>query len=177
MKRIACHFRPSVSGQAIAELVITLILFLIVVTGMIHFAQLAMAQLDLQKKVRVEAGTAAMDGTGMRDLPEAISDWSPGADRRDYTADDRPIVRASDSISILHGYADQDGGETFRKSRLTESPADLSNDGFSLFQLGLIRRSATDEVPLDPFIQENIYNKPSIRLRETLWMPLMGGLL
>lgn len=165
----------SLSGQAIAELVITMILFLIIASATVHFATLAFAQLELKSTLRAEAGVDAM-GRASRMLPEAISDWSAGADGRVYTADDQPVSGGVLVFSRLHEYAEVDGGAMMLRSHLEDSPARLSDDGFSLFQLGLIRRSDAVDVPVDPFLQDTIYSKPTIKLRETRWMPLMGGM-
>ncbi len=176
MNRTPAHIRARSSGQAITELVITMILFLIIAIGTVHFAELAFAQLGLKTELRAQTGVDAMS-MASRMLPEAVYDWNAGADGLDYTADDRPQPGGATAFSRLHSFAEYDGGAMLTRSRLDDSPAQLSSAGFSLFQVGLIRRTNSADVPVDPFLVDTVYAKPVVKLRETRWMPLMGGML
>jgi len=158
------------------ELAAAIVLILIILLGMIHLGKLANMQLRLQNEARVEAGIQALSAGSGGDAPEAIRDWEAGKDGHFGTADDVPVlspVNTMGTFVIASGDLTPADG-----SRLPFSLLNFARSGnMGLYELGFVKREASDTLNVDSFIQSLIYSKPIVTIRETVWMPATGGLL
>ena len=170
-------FRKSVSGQAAVELVACLLLLVMVITGMIHVANMGRASINLHAAVRGEAGEKAMDGRGTASSPPYISDWTPGPDGIRYTADDVPDHgMVSSTTGDLTAYSFRSPGDAMYAAnsrrpvsmiRLSESPGMV---------LDYVHEERSVRVFLATFLQQLVYNKEAVTIKEEVYMPVMGDL-
>jgi hypothetical protein len=168
---------PRASGQAAIEFVAGLLLLLLVITGMIHVANMGRASLYLHAALRGEAGEGAMRDGSIGTSPPYISDWSPGEDGLRHTADDQPVRGlASATTGDLAAYSVRSPGDwTYAAdSRLPVSMLRLSESPGAM--LAFTHEEDTIRVALSRVIQQLVYNKKEVAIKEEVWMPLMGGL-
>ena len=168
-------FRHPTSGQAAAEFVACLLALMLVIMGMMQVATMGRASLYLHAALRGEAGEKAMRETGTS--APYISDWSPGPDGIRYTADDEPTHGMASKITgDLAAYSFRAPGDAIYAAgslrptsmlTLSESPGQV---------LRFIHEEGTTYVSLFPFIQQLVYNKPRVAIKEEVYMPSMGGL-
>lgn len=163
-------------GQAMIELAAAIVLILIILIGMIHLGKLANMQLRLQNEARRDAGIQALASSSGGDAPEAIRDWEAGKDGHFGTADDVPV---RSPVNLLSTFVIDSGDLTPADgSRLPFSILNFARSGnMGLYELGFIKREASDTLVVDSLIRSLIYAKPTVTIRETVWMPAAGGLL
>ncbi len=169
------------SGQAAAELAIGILLMSIVLFSLLFIGKLTSSSLYLHSLLRGEAGQRAMSSS-FSTAPRPIADWNPGADEVRHTADDQPqnnSVMISATLSMLTESSvrrPDDWTPIMRETRLPVSAATLHSASGLTAMLGFVRAKATLDVPVDPMVQQLMYNKEEIAITEEVWMPLMGGL-
>ena len=169
--------RRSVSGQAAAEFVVCLLLLMLVIMGMMQVATMGRASFYLHAALRGEAGKKAMDDGHIGTSAPYISNWSPGPDGVRYTADDEPIRgMASGTTSDLAAYSFRSPGDAIYAAgslrpvsmlSLTESPGQV---------LRFTHEEGRIYVHLFPLMQQLVYRKEKVAIKEEVYMPSMGGL-
>jgi len=169
-------------GQAAIELIASLLLLMILITGIIHVNRMARTSLFLHSVLRGTAGVEAMESTTTFGAPDYISDWQPGADAQRYTADDQPVrngARLAGILSSLTGHSvrrEDDWSQVVDSTRLPVSEIQLYKAPIPAVILGSAHETETLHVPVDPVIRQLIYDKDDVAIKEEVWMPLMGGL-
>jgi len=176
--RSVAGVRNPVAGQAMLEFTVALILLLIILTGMIHLSNLSRYHLAAQAMARDAAGAKALSDGAVSEIPEAIADWTPGPDGQLGTADDEAVYSMFSRIPQLVDPSVRDSGDwrVVRDSTLPVSPARLANSPFPMGELGFTQGTMSIDTLVDPFIRELVYAKRIVRVEETIWMPLLGGL-
>lgn len=170
------------SGQAAIEFAVGLLLFLLVLTGLIHVNRMARTSLFLHAVLRGDAGERAMEEGAPSVAPPYVSDWQEGADTLRYTADDQPAINGATlpaTLSSLVGYSVKNPGDwsyIAPDSRLPASMLQLSASPSMAATLGFVHTEETLHVPVDPVIRQLVYDKDEVAIKEEVWMPLMGGL-
>jgi len=173
--------RGRCSGQAVIEFCVGLIVLLLLVIGMVHIHKMAVVSLGIHSEIRGEAGQMAMQST-LGHTPEAISDWDPGPDKLRYTADDKAQVSGMASLGIigtLVGYSarnDDDWRVTTDRTQLPVSMVRLRDQMGLPFFLGSAYETDTERVRVDPFLRQLVLGKEEVKIKEEVWIPLMGGL-
>jgi len=174
--------RRSAAGQAAVEFIASLLLVLLVLTGIIHVARLARTSLFLHAVLRGDTGRRAMRGGVLARAPTHISDWSPGADDIRHTADDQPVrnglavLNAAQTLTDLSVRSDSDWTFVAQDSRLPLSMIRLRDSPNSATIVGFVHGEETLHVPVDHVLRELVYDKDDVAIKEEVWMPLMGGL-
>lgn len=179
-------FRPPSSaprsGQAAIEFVASLLLFLILLTGLIHVNRMARTSLFLHAVLRGDAGEQAMADGATSVAPLHVSDWTPGTDGTRYTADDQPVRNGAvlpATLSSLTRHSvktPSDWGYVENASQLPVSMIKLNASPIMATTLGFSHREETLQMTIDPFVRQLIYGKDKVAIKEEVWMPLMGGL-
>ena len=174
--------RRAETGQATIEFVAGLLLLLLVLTGIVHINRMARTSLFLHAVLRGNAGERAMESGALSVSPPYISDWDAGADGARYTADDRPIQNSlvlPSTLSLFCNYSVKNPGDWSYVASDTQLPVSmirLSTAPAAGALLGFTRAEEDLHVPVDPVIRQLVYGKDEVTIRETVWMPLMGGL-
>jgi len=164
------------------EFIASLLLVLLVLTGILHVARLARTSLFLHAVLRGDAGERAMRSSSLASAPTHISDWNPGADGIRHTADDRPVHRGivvPGTIGKLSDYSvrfPDDWSFVSQDSRLPVSMIRLHESPNSATTVGFTHGEETLHVPVDRVLRELVYDKDEVAIKEEVWMPLMGGL-
>jgi len=170
------------SGQASVELIAGIVLFLILVTGLIHVNRMARTSLFLHSVLRGMAGEQAMEDAAISTAPRSISDWQPGTDGDRYTADDQPVLNGVAQSSILDTLVDRsvktqaDWDKVSDKSKLPLSMISLHASPNLVTAVGFVHTEETLYVPVDSVIRQLVYDRDEVAIKEEVWMPLMGGL-
>lgn len=170
------------AGQAAIEFIASLLLLLIIIAGLIHVNRMARTSLFLHSVLRGNAGEQAMQNTLASEAPEYISDWQPGEDGERYTADDQPVssgARMPAILNTLTGYSVKDPDDwayVTDASRLPVSMVTIQQSPVMATALGFSHEEETLYVPVDPVIRQLVYGKDEVAIKESVWMPLMGGL-
>lgn len=169
------------AGQAAIEFISGLLLFLLLLAGIIHVNRMARTSLFLHAVLRGSAGERAMGSGALAVAPAHISDWEEGPDGTRYTADDEPVrngAMLSAMIGTLTRVSVKSPGDwTYvSESRLPVSMVRLHDSPVAAATLGFIHVQEDLHVPVDPVLRQLVYGKDEVTLRETVWMPLMGGL-
>ena len=170
-------FRHPTSGQAAAEFVVCLLALMLVIMGMMQVATMGRASLYLHAALRGEAGEKAMDDGRLGTSAPYISDWAPGPDGIRYTADDEPTPGMASKITgDLAAYSFRAPGDAtyaadsllpFSMLSLGESPGQV---------LRFTHEEGRIYVSLFPLIQQLVYRKEKVAIKEEVYMPSMGGL-
>lgn len=170
------------SGQAAIELVVSILLLLIVVTGLIQVNRMARTSLFLHSVLRGRVGETAMESSSVSVTPEYISDWQAGADGERYTADDKPVTGGASLPTLLGNLVSdsvrtpEDWGYIADASQLPVSMVQLYKSPSMAATLGFAHEAETLDVPVDPVLRQLVYGKDEVTIKEEVWMPLMGGL-
>ena len=169
------------SGQAVIEFCIGLIVVLLLLTGLIHVHKMAILSLAIHGEIRAEAGQMAM-ASNLGVAPDPVSDWDPGPDKLRHTADDRAQVNATVAMGILDSVVRSSARHEDDWQILTDrtqrpiSMAQLhSQMGLAVF-LGCTYETDTLTMKVDPFLRQMVIGAPEVKIKEEVWMPLMGGL-
>lgn len=166
------------SGQAMIELITCLLLLTLVIAGMIHVANMGKASLYLHAALRGRAGVRAMDEMRVGRQPRYISNWRAGADGVRYTVDDTPVYGGALGLSYaLTEYSVQTPDDWSYVAPDTLLPAsavrlhqaDTALMGFSL-------EEKTIYVEVSRIIRQLVYDRDEVAIKESVWMPQMGGL-
>jgi hypothetical protein len=171
------------AGQAAIELMVAVLLLLLVITGLMHIEKLTRSSLFLHAVLRANAGEAAMADAALADTPDPIRDWDKGADKTAYTADDKAQKSGTAfpaTVSMLTAYSTEghrdDDWQYVSDSILPSSMVRLRESGGVGTLLGAVHAEETLDVPVEPVIRDLAYGKDEVRVKEEVWMPLMGGL-
>jgi hypothetical protein len=169
------------SGQAMIEFAAGILVLLLILIGFVHVSSLSLASLGIHGEIRAEAGLVAMQSP-MMDTPDAISDWSSGADQVRFTADDEAQMNQPAAATVINQVVshsvkkDSDWDLIVEKSKLPLSMVELQQSPNLVILMGATHEEQVKRVPVDPFIRDFIYNKEDVAVKEEIWMPLMGGL-
>ena len=52
----------------------------------------------------------------------------------------------------------------------------LRTSPLPMVELALIKAERSERIEVDPAVRELIYDRPTVTVRHTVWMPLLGGL-
>ncbi len=169
------------NGQAALEFVISLFLFLVIVQGMIFLNDLSWTSLFLQATQRGEAGKDAMSGLLTGNTPDAIRDWTDGADKIAFTGDDK-ARKDSDAAFTTQLLAERsaatpdDWPQVSEEIRVPVSLAQLHAAPSLATLVPSVRKREEVSVEVPEFLRRNVYGKDGATLRETVWMPFLDGL-
>lgn len=153
------NFNKNRRGQAMAELVVALVVILILVTGVSTIATLCLRRQSLRQTVRAEAGKDALGRS-----TQGWVDTTPQPETRS-----NPFHRLN-AHTHLEEYAPAP------ISRLPSSNYTLSARNLPKDELGLKKATREEVITLDAAFSELIYPKGSIRLREEAAFPATDGL-
>lgn len=177
MKKTARH-----AGQAAIEFIASLLLLLLVLSGIIHVSRMARTSLFLHAVLRGDAGERAMREGALSVAPAYISDWRAGPDDVRYTADDLPVRNGAmlpATLSMFTSYSVKTPGDWSHvapDTRLPVSMIQLQSSPNMAATLGFTHAEETLRVPVDSVIRQLVYGKDDVAIKEEVWMPLTGGL-
>jgi len=159
------------SGQALAELVVALIVILVLFAGLLQIGQLTRAQLNALNEARGDAARLAMSDLYTRRFPgpQFIRDWDVGPDRARHSRDDaaRPgdpgLVRLQ---IVAHARPDD------LAARVPGNPVSDAMTRVPLIDAyALVHgRSETRTVPLMPVVRHLLYDAEAIDINADAWL-------
>ncbi|MBQ9694718.1 MAG: hypothetical protein IJV69_08190 [Kiritimatiellae bacterium] len=153
------HHLKCTTGQALVELVITLVALIILILGVTTLAHISLRQTILQRETRLEAGQSALE--------RATQGW----------ADTNPLPEnRADTFHRINGLTRLDQYSPALTSRLPMSHYTLSARTFSEGDLGLEETTLQQTIPLDEAFIRWIYGKGTVTLKSAVTFPALSGL-
>lgn len=180
------------SGQAIAELLASIVALSAAFVGILFIASLGMANIDNLLKAKTNADGLAIsdDMTSASHEGQALIGWSTGNDELYFTADDSPIGGGDEDgayfLSQMRSTSpayDLTGGVTINGSTYASPFVNLETNLFFLNAAALVAGSSTDSDPLSKRGLEDLVSAfesllfvdPNISLTEAVYMPQLGS--
>ena len=174
--------RRGESGQAFAELTVSLVALLAVFVGFLLVAALSSDRVSTLIRAREEADRKSSSGVSSQG-GESIRYWDYGADEIPFTTDDHPVLgSAGDGAFFKHQLSDNTG-----EVRLTNPPpsSTLGSDFASLQDANMFVNAASlasgDARTTDTLCDHNIgslesavrwlFGVGNIRVEDTVYMP------
>lgn len=159
------------------ELMLGVILIMLVLAGSLQFIDIASMHSAIDAHVRGDAGVVAMSPLTYWDTPACIKTWTPGPDGP-YTAGDQIVPGTPNTLNTIANYSVRvptDWNE-FDQLRTPSSLVPLHLTLTSPEGLGFIGVRIAQDVPVSDIIQELVYPKPTVTVREDVWFPVTKGL-
>lgn len=163
------------AGQAIAELVVGLVALLVVFVGILQIGRLAAERNRTLAAARGEAASDAMGPAYLLQLPgpDLIRDWDRGPDNRSHSRDDRATAASWQHVAAIVQHAEpQDLDARLPGNPVTTFGSAGAAGGMDLVH-GLVQ---SDEIPLLPVVRHLLYDAPSLRFEEHVWLVWCEGL-
>lgn len=173
MKTVNDRLDPK-AGQAMAELIIALVVVMVLAAGIIQLGTLGIRHTQVMGEARRIAAVQAMSDLSPFAGPNYIADRTPGADVTRYSRDD--------------GYTAGDINAFQSKILAYAHPADLNgrvgnnvvsvtaNSPFPHFMFGMAEGQATETVPLWPVVRRLLYNAASVDVAGDAWLIWTKGI-
>ena len=169
------RYRRSVSGQAMIEFVVAILLVVIVLAGLLQFVELAGIKGLLLAAIRREAGEQAL---GQRIVlgaaPVYILDWEAGADQIRHTADDtadRGLAGNTLQAAVVDRSVANPADWSYLDDAHNTAIPVLHASPLPLGALGFIHADLEAEVTLLPAMRDWLIGKESITIGTELWFP------
>ncbi len=166
------------SGQAAVEFIVGLLVLVMILVGGLQYLAVSNAHRGLTTTLRGEAGEQAMSALALVSTPAFIRTWDEGRDTIRHTDDDTPETTLPQTLSMI---ADRSAGDPADWDRLT--PLDrvhpmrqMRESLLPASELSLIKVERSETVIVDPAVRNLIFDRPTVTVRHTVWLPLMGGL-
>lgn len=173
------------NGQAIAEMVVSLIGIMAVFLGVLFVAGIGVENIKVLLDARGEADENAVDGV-LGDSGEAISRWEAGGDGLYFTIDDTRVGGGAENSGYFAGELESDAGDFSLVSDLDDDyvqenfAATLPGDRLFLTAANLTSHQSVNE---DPVADRGLSDlnegfsalfgvDPDMSLSETVYMPI-----
>lgn len=161
-------------GQAIVELVVSLIVILILVAGTIQISWLGVRHSKLMNEARQEAGQKAMSDASSFAGPKFISDCTVGQDDIAFSRDDD--ANNGDVGDFTIGVVNYAHPSDLDRVKRDNPVSAVAKSAFPQYMFGLVQGEKKDTVDLIPVVRELIYRKDSVELKGSAWMTWTKGL-
>jgi hypothetical protein len=159
------------SGQALLELVITLVAVMVLVAALLQIGQLTGAHLIGLHEARSRADALALSDVYLQALPnpDYLRDWSPGPDGVAQSRDDQALLD-NDQLFVSEIVQPLRPGDLNRYLPGNRF-APLGTPGLVIREFDLLRGDATTRtVPLLPAARHLLYDAESIAIGADCWM-------
>jgi len=161
-------------GQAMAELIIALVVFMVLVAGIIQIGTIGVRHTKVMNEARRKAAVDAMGGLSPFSGPEFMADRTEGQDRVRYSRDDGYIE--GDVANFQRGiveYADPDDLERQRPGNIVSAVAQST---FPHLLFGMVEGRADDSVELWPVVRHLLYDADSVEIEGRAWLIWTKGI-
>lgn len=162
------------SGQALAEMVVAMVVMIVLIAGLLHIARMAMAHTEAMHEARRQAGERAMQQTPTWANPAFILDWDPGPDGSAYSRDDTIIPAAPAEFTlVIPATAHPQALDQFLPGNPVSA---IAANPSPQHEFHLVRGDGVRYIPVPPIIQHLVYDSETIDLRGEVWMTYTRGL-
>ncbi len=159
------------SGQALAELVVAMIVILVLFAGLLQIGQLTRAQLNALNEARGDAARLAMSDLYTQRFPgpQFIRDWDVGPDRARHSRDDVALAGDPGLVRlqiVSHAKPDE------LAQRVPGNPVSDMMTRYPLIDAyALVHgRSEPRTVPLMPVVRHLLYDADAIDIKADAWL-------
>lgn len=165
------------SGQAAIELVLGILIIIILFAGGLQYLKVADVQRKMVTTLRGEAGARAQTLGATVDMANYLLTWDNGADGIIYTADDQPIESLPFMLTGIANHSVRNAGEWGYIADLPNPTPifGLHENQLPMLELSMVRAEDTEDVAVDEAVQNLIYGRDHVRVKHTVWMPVMVG--
>jgi hypothetical protein len=167
------------NGQAFVELIIGIIVIVIILAGGIQFFYVSNAHRSLTTTVRGEVGEQALSGIPYISTPPYIFTWDDGNDDIRHTDDDTPITGSAQTLTTIADRSVSDPADWDRLDPLSHDNAMplMHESQLPTTELSFIESSAPPvTIVVDPAVRTFLFDRPTVTVRHSIWMPLLGGI-
>lgn len=166
------------NGQAAVEFIIGLLVLVTILAGGIQYLYVANAHRSITTTLRAEAGERALRNDILVDIPPFLRDWKAGRDTIRHTDDDTAVTGSGVTLGAI---ARRSARQPADWERLTPLPqanpmATMRASPMPMVAMALVKAERSERVVVDPAVRELIYDRPTVTVRHTVWLPLLGGL-
>ncbi len=166
------------SGQAAVEFIVGLLVLVMILVGGLQYLAVSNAHRGITTTLRGEAGEQAMNALTLASTPSFIRTWDEGPDTIRHTDDDTPETALPQTLSTIADRSVGNPADWGRLAPLTRVNPMTQMQGALLpsTELALIKVERSETVTVDPAVRNLIFDRPTVTVRHTVWLPLMGGL-
>jgi hypothetical protein len=166
--------RPGQEGQAMVELIIALVVFMVLVAGIIQIGTIGKRHTEMMNDAREEAAVEAMKDVSPFSSPEFMADRLEGDDAVRYSRDDGYKAGFVDDFQNgIVEYADPDALEQRRRGNVV---SEMAGTPFPHLLFGLVEGRADDTVELWPVVRRLLYQADSVDVEGRVWLVWTKGI-
>lgn len=166
--------RPGQEGQAMVELIIALVVFMVLVAGIIQIGTIGKRHTEMMNDAREEAAVEAMKDVSPFSSPEFMADRLEGDDAVRYSRDDGYKAGFVDDFQNgIVEYADPDALEQRRRGNVV---SEMAGTPFPHLLFGLVEGRADDTVELWPVVRRLLYQADSVDIEGRVWLVWTKGI-
>ena len=165
-------------GQAMVELMVSLVAILALTGGLLLIVSFGTARTRAMMEARKEAGVLSMLDLTPIDMPEFIQDWDAGADGKDLTADDearRGSHTPFNDFIVEQAAADADAWGVLSSVNRNGLPP-MRDHPTPITAFGMVKGDAHDSVRLLSVVQHLFYAGDSIDIDTEVWLTHTRGI-
>jgi hypothetical protein len=165
------------AGQAAIELVLGILMIIILFAGSLQYLKVAEAQRSMVTSLRGEAGARALTLGATVDMANYLLTWDNGADGIMYTADDQPVESLAFMLPNIVNRSVQNADDWAYVAALPNPTPifGLHENPLPMLELSLVNAEDSEDVPVEESVQNLIYGRDHVRVKHSVWMPVMKG--
>ncbi len=162
------------AGQAMVEMIIALVVFMVLVAGIIQIGSIGVRHSAVMDKARQDAAIEAMADVSPFSGPEYMADRTEGGDGVRYSRDDGHVVGSIPDFQLgIVEYADPAELEQQRPGNVISAMADSPSPNL-LF--GMVDGQADDSVELWPVVRNLLYDAEAVEIEGHAWLVWTKGI-
>jgi hypothetical protein len=161
-------------GQAMVELIISLVVFLVVVAGIIQIGTLGLWHTKVVSDARQDAAVEAMSDLAPFSNPEFIEDRDVGGDGVRYSQDDGFNAGSVDDFRM--GIVDNADPDVLDQRRPGNIVSAVAAGTMPHFMFGFVEGTAEETVGLWPIVRRLLYQDEAIELKGKVWLVWTKGI-
>lgn len=161
------------------EMMLGIILVMILLAGVVLFADVSLMHGAIDSRIRGDAGVVALSPLTYLDIPDYIRNWREGPDGQRLTADDQKVLTSPNALadianrSVRAGHATDwaQVDEAERRSGRICSLKSLKQTPVPVVALGFVGVRIERDVQVPQSTQDLLYNSPVVKVQEETWVP------
>ena len=166
------------NGQAAVEFIVGLLVLVTILVGGIQYLVIANAYREITTTLRAEAGSQALNDFAFVTTPPFLRNWDAGRDTIRHTDDDTPVRGLPATLTTLASRSAAAPADWEHLSPLARvNPMALMRDSPTpMAELSFVKAERSTTVTVDPAVRQLIFDRPTVTVHHTVWLPLLGGL-
>lgn len=166
------------NGQAAVEFIVGMLVLVTILVGGIQYLVIANAHREITTTLRAEAGNRALNDFAFVSRPPFLRNWDEGRDTIRHTDDDTPVSALPFTLTAIASRSAAAPADWQHLSPLARAnPMTRMHDSpMPMAELSFVKAEHSTTVAVDPAVRQLIFDRPTVTVRHTVWLPLLGGL-